>query len=136
VNLIKSGFNIVYDIDNYSDLYYDLAPTSLKHKMLKEYYEMITEYNHDELYIKKIVLPEGINNMSHKVKPDEIYYLITESAIFAIQNREYQFIQFLVDKLASEDFNIYAMSKNDVKKTRKTIGVLNDIINRKFKSAK
>jgi hypothetical protein len=139
LDLLKEGLKTAYDIDeNINMILYDLGLTFFKNKMLKEYYEIVTKFNNNKYFVDE-ALTEQIGDMFLDIEPNKIYYLITETAIFAIKNRHYQLMKFIVDSWNSRDnestinFKTEGMSDEDMKNTLKTIDLLNDIYNERSK---
>lgn len=139
LDLLEIGLEtFLNDNKDYVLLLSDLAPTFWKNKMLKEYYKIFTKYNRNEYSVDES-LSEQIADMFLDIDPNEIYYLITETAIFAIENRHYQLMKFIVDTWDSRDdertinFSIEGMSDDDLKKTLSTIDLLKDILDKRSK---
>ena len=130
VNLIRRGFKIFYSINKNLFLCCDLALAFLENEMLKEYYEMIIEYNYDPCFDD--IITEAIDHLFSKVKSSEIYHLITETSLFVIKSNEHQLMRFIVDKWISKDLDTKEMSYNDIKKITTTIDLLNNILSKKL----
>jgi len=142
IDLLKIGLETAYDIDEHINMIlYDIGPTFFKNKMLKEYYEIVTEFNNNKYFIDE-ALTEEIADMFFDIEPDNIYYLILETSIFAIENRHYELMKFIVNTWNSKDneftinFSTKGMSNNDMEKTLYTLNLLNDIIDKKFNASK
>ena len=139
INLIKKGIKILHDINinRYSFLFYDLALSFLENEMLKEYYEMIARHGYDQYFISDVLI-ESMDNTFAVVEDNKVYYLITEAAIFAVKNKEYDLMKFLIEKwngTASQrtiGFDHTEMSDNDIELTTKTIRKLEDILKSKI----
>ena len=137
LNLLKIGLETAYAIEKYLNILYDLAPTFFKNEMLREYYEIVKKYNRDKYFITEGLI-ELVTNMFLDTKPDKIYYLITETAVFAIETKNYELMKFLIDtwinrnKLSFVKFISKGMSDDDIKKTSSTINQLKDILNERF----
>ena len=132
IDLIKKGLKIYNDNNGDLHMYCHLGIPFLKNEMLKQYYEIISEYNYNKYFIKGILIV-AVDNMFY-LEPNKVCYLVTETAIFATQNKEYQLIEFLVARWNSTDlktkgFEIKEMSDNDIELTTKTIKDLEYILN-------
>lgn len=65
IDLVKEGLATIYDINEDIYILTDLIPTVLKSELLKEYYEMITEYNctkYGNQFIEKDLM-ESLDNI-------------------------------------------------------------------------
>jgi len=130
VDLIKIGLETAYDINENIFILYDLAHTFFENGMLKEYYGIVTEYNRDKYFINE-GLTERVSDMFIDIEPNKIYYLIIETAIFALKNKQYQLMKFIVDTwISKENFSTKGMSDNDMEQTTKSIDLLNNNINK------
>jgi len=138
IDLLKIGLKTFFEDHKENDtMLYDLAFTFWENKMMKEYYEIVTEYNHNKYFIDE-GLTEQIAEMFLDIDPNQIYYLIVETAIFALANRHYQLMKFIVNMWNMDiypfviNFENEAMSKDDLKNILNTINVLNNAINKKL----
>lgn len=92
--------------------------------------EIIVEFEIDER------LTEALDNIFFDIKPNKVYYLITETSIFAIKNKEYELMKYLVEKWNCTNgdticFDRKGMSNKDIMSTTKTINLLNDIYDKR-----
>lgn len=131
IDLVKSGLKELYFGDEYSLMFYDLASAFFENGMLKEYYEMIVQYD-TNIYEFDEGLVEPITNIILNIDVNKIYYLINETADFALKQKSYDLIKFTLDAWNSNNdkvnFDIKGMTTNDIEKTVKIIDSLNNFI--------
>lgn len=128
LDLVKIGLKTFFNIEKENVvMLYDLAHTFFKNEMLKEYFEIVTEFNTNKYFVNE-GLTEQIGDMFLDINPNKIYYLITETSIFSLKNRHYQLMKFIVDTWTNKNFDIKEMSTYDIEKTARTINLLNDAI--------
>lgn len=136
IDLLTIGLETLYDIDeNRNMILYDLALTFFKNNMLKEYYEIVTKFNNNKYFVDE-ALTEVIDDMFLDISPDNIYYLITETAVFTLKNRHYQLMKFIINKWDSTEFPMEEMSAYDIERTAKTVDLLKDAINKRYTASK